>query len=409
VPDVIRAGWVLPIAQPPIRNGWVAVERGKIIAVGGPRDEAPGGSDAQSASFSARGAWFADSAIAILPGLVNAHTHLELSWMRGQIPPARSMPAWVERLMALRRTVGSEPPEPIAHAIVEMRAAGTTLVGDVTNTFAAYDALLESDLSAAVFRELLGFNIVDARQIVANAQAAIDSLVPVAWLRISIVPHAPYSVSPQLLHAIAEAAGGRTISVHLGEPAEEVQFLRDGTGVWRALLERLGVWNPAWTPPGVGPVSYLEQFGLVNERLIAVHGVQLTDGELERLAACGATLATCPRSNAWTGAGDPPVERFYASGVRVAIGTDSLASVDDLNLFQELAALRRLAPSVPASRLLESATRAGADALGFGDELGSIEPGKRAELIAVRLPAGLEDVEEYLVSGIRPDDIVWVD
>jgi cytosine/adenosine deaminase-related metal-dependent hydrolase len=107
--------------------------------------------------------------------------------------------------------------------------------------------------------------------------------------------------------------------------------------------------------------------------------------------------------------GSPPLEAFYASGVRVALGTDSLASVDDLNVFEEVAAARRLAPSVPASRLLESATRAGAEALGFGDELGTIEPGKRAELIAVRLPPGVADVEEYLVGGIQPADIAWLE
>jgi len=117
----------------------------------------------------------------------------------------------------------------------------------------------------------------------------------------------------------------------------------------------------------------------------------------------------CPRSNVWTGAGTPPVARFYASGVRVAVGTDSLASVDDLNVFAELAAMRRIAPGVPASHLLGSATRIGAEALGFGAELGTIEPGKRAELIAVRVPEGVADVEEYLVGGIESGDVRWLD
>ena len=133
-----------------------------------------------------------------------------------------------------------------------------------------------------------------------------------------------------------------------------------------------------------------------------MHGVQLSEIELSRLAAAGATLVTCPRSNRWTGVGDPPASRFYRSGVRVAVGTDSLASVDDLNVFSELAAIRRLAPDVPARALLDSATRAGAEALGFEDAFGTIEPGKLAELIAVRVPAGVADVEEYLVSGIQP-------
>ena len=139
-----------------------------------------------------------------------------------------------------------------------------------------------------------------------------------------------------------------------------------------------------------------------------MHGVQLDEAALARLRASGATLVTCPRSNQWVGAGVPPVARFYASGVRVAVGTDSLASVDDLNLFAELAELRRLAPAVPARALLESATRSGAEALGFGGELGVLAPGARAALVAVDVRRGEADVEEYLVNGIPPSAVRWV-
>jgi 5-methylthioadenosine/S-adenosylhomocysteine deaminase len=152
----------------------------------------------------------------------------------------------------------------------------------------------------------------------------------------------------------------------------------------------------------------MARLGLLTSRLLAVHGTQLDDRELARLAQAGATIVACPRSNEWTGAGTPPVEAFYRSGVRVAVGTDSLASVEDLNVFRELAALRRIAPGVPASRLLESATIQGAAALGFGAEFGAISPGRRASLIGVRVPRGVEDVEEYLVTGIEPDAVQWL-
>jgi cytosine/adenosine deaminase-related metal-dependent hydrolase len=329
--------------------------------------------------------------------------------MRGRVPPNASMPKWAASLMALRRSVSTEPVEPIDDAIREARRSGTCLIGDVTNTLATYDPLLDSELSAAIFRELIGFSAPDPEALVKAVQDQIAALMPVAWLRPSVAPHAPFSVSPGLMRAIGRWNGERPLSVHLGESAQEVQFLHDGSGEWRALLEAVGAWNPSWTPPGTGPVAYLDGLGLVNDRLIAVHGVQFTDEELGRLTAAGATLVTCPRSNRWTGAGVPPVDRFYASGVRVAIGTDSLASVDDLNLFAEMAEVRRLAGNVPARRILESATLAGARALGFGDELGSIEPGKRAQLLAVRLPSGCPDVEEYLLSGVPPDAVRWLD
>ena len=397
-----RAAWILPIVAPPVRRGWVLTGGGCIRGFG--TKETPASVDSSEPVETVD---LGD--VAILPGLVNAHTHLELSWMRSRIPPSDSMPAWASRLMALRRDQQIEPSTPIVEAIREVRAAGTALVGDVTNTLAPYDLLADSELGGVVFKELLGFNAVNPEQMVANTRVELDALTPLAWLRPSMVPHAPYSVSPALFRAIAGAAGDRPMSVHIGESVDEMQFLRDGTGAWRELLGRLGAWNDQWQPPLCGPVEYLDRLGLVNERLIAVHGTQLDDGELARLATAGATLVTCPRSNRWTGAGIPPVERFYASGVRLAIGTDSLASVEDLNLFGELAEVRRIAPQVPARRLLESATMAGAASLGFADDFGSIEPGKRADLIAVRIPHTIEDVEEYLLSGIEPDAIQWLD
>src|SRR4029453_9354945 len=128
----------------------------------------------------------------------------------------------------------------------------------------------------------------------------------------------------------------RPFSGHLAESREEVEFIRSGTGPWRTLLEELGSWDASWAAPGGTPVEFLDGCGFLDSRLLAVHGVQMTRGDLARLAERGVTLVTCPRSNAHTGAGEPPVADFYASGVRVAIGTDSLASTPDLNVFSEL-------------------------------------------------------------------------
>lgn len=397
-----RAAWVLPIAAPRIRRGAVLIDGGRIVDVF---------NDVVSSQIDDRSV-DADTIdlghVAILPGLVNAHTHLELSWMRGRIPPSDSMPAWAAQLIAMRREQGVDPPEPIATAAAEARAAGTALVGDVTNTLAADRLLGESQLAGAEFFEILGFSAATPAEQVALAQSTLDALARRSTWRRSVVPHAPYSVSPDLFRAIAATAGDRPVSVHVGESREEMAFLQTGTGAWRDLLGRVGAWNDRWQAPACGPVEYLDRLGLVNDRLIAVHGTQLPDSELARLAAARATLVTCPRSNRWTGAGVPPIDRFFASGVRVAIGTDSLASVEDLNLFGELAYVRQLAPHIPPRQLLTSATIAGAAALGFGSEYGTIEPGKRAELIAVRVPRDVEDVEEYLVSGVEPTAIMWL-
>jgi len=199
------------------------------------------------------------------------------------------------------------------------------------------------------------------------------------------------------------------ITVHLAESAEELVFLNDGVGPWRKLLERRGAWNPSWEPPGCSPVEFLKSVGWLDPSVIVVHGVQLSSQDLFGLSESGVTLVTCPRSNTWTGAGPPPIKRFIESGVRLAVGTDSLASAPDLNLFAELARLRELAPDVPASSLLMSATMEGARALRWEDEFGTIEPGKSADLITVALPETVSDVEEYLVGGIGASDIPWLE
>jgi aminodeoxyfutalosine deaminase len=392
-----RAEWVLPIAAPPCRNAAVTVSEGRIVEVG-----PASGTDVDCGRR------------ALLPALVNAHTHLELCYLHGRVPPAARFVDWIRQVMQARRA----HPDPADPAVLEAmragirqaRAAGTGLVGDVSNTLVCVPALREAGLSAQVFYELLGFNASDpasrVERAVAEAAAASGPAV-----RVSLAPHAPYSVSPALFARIREALDATPASVssvHLGESADEIEFLRRGSGPLRTLLEDLGVWTDAWRCPGVSPATYLSDLGFLDRSVLAVHGVQLDGEDLSRLATLGVTLVTCPRSNRHVGVGSPPLEAFYAMDVEVAFGTDSLASADDLNLFQELAEARRLAPRVPARRLLESATLTGARALRFEDQFGSLEPGKRAALIAVQIPEDVTDVEEYLVSGIEPEAVSWV-
>jgi cytosine/adenosine deaminase-related metal-dependent hydrolase len=399
-----RAAWVLPIVTPPIPHGWVLVRDGVVAAVGdGAPPAADGGRARVEIDLGRR---------ALLPGLVNAHTHLELAHLAGRVAPARRLPVWVCDLLAARG-VGPPPLEPIAAAIAAARRAGTALVGDVSNSLASVRPLVESPLYGHVFYELIGFALRDAEAFVQAAAATLETLPRCPRVRASLTVHAPYSVGRALFLAVgrwlAAAPAGARVSIHLAESPEERQFLEDGTGPWRELLDTLHAWDAAWVPPGCGPVEYLERLSWLSDRLLAVHGVHVEAGELARLRDHGVTLVTCPRSNQWVGVGPPPLERFYASGVRVAIGTDSLASVPDLNLFAELAEARRLAPSVPARALLASATRHGAVALGFGDVLGAIAPGLRASLVAVEVPRHLRDVEEYLVSGVEPAQVSWVE
>jgi cytosine/adenosine deaminase-related metal-dependent hydrolase len=374
-----------------VADGWIASVDGRIQEVG---SGTPPGPSVDLGD------------VAILPGLVNAHTHLELSWMAGRVAQAPSMTDWIRNLLRIRAagpTGGdAEVRAAMTSAALALRAFGTVLVGDVSNTLQSSQAIEAAGLGGVVFHELLGFDDPDPARTVRAAWQRVAKLGPA--LRYAVVAHAPYSVSPGLFREIARQAGDAPLAVHLAESADEVELLRTGRGPFRRLLEDLEVWNPAWRPPG-DPVSYLANVGYLQRGMLAVHGVQLDEAGLGRLNRAGAVVVTCPRSNRWVGAGIPRVGHFYAARIPVAIGTDSLASAPTLSLFDELAELRRVAPEVSAAMLLDSATRAGAEALGFGHQYGTLTPGKRAALVAVDVPAGMRDVEEYLVGGVAPEAV----
>jgi cytosine/adenosine deaminase-related metal-dependent hydrolase len=405
---VYRASWILPVTEPPIREGWVAVERGRIIDVGGPHEgSGPAGGGRTRIDL---------GDAVVMPALVNAHTHLELSWLRGRTRPAADFLGWVSGMMRQRlQSADGRDHEfvrsAMALALEEMKASGTGLVGDISNALAHLDVLGASGLEGVVFHEVIRFRAAGAEGFVdASLRRIEDADAGERW-RLALAPHAPYSVAPPVFRALAAARvrlREARMSVHVSESPEEVEFIGRGSGGWPDLLKRLGAWDPSWRTPACSPIEYLERLGFWDERTLAVHAVQASDADLAVLASRGVTLVTCPRSNAWVGAGAPPVESFYRCGARVAIGTDSLASVDDLNLFSEIAALRRAAPAVKPADLLRSATLSGAEALGFGESHGAIARGRRAVLIAVEVPPGTADVEQYLVSGIAPGRVRWI-
>jgi cytosine/adenosine deaminase-related metal-dependent hydrolase len=390
----------------------VTTDNGRVVGLG--THEA--GKSTRAASGGRSGEEVALGSVAILPALVNAHSHLELSWMRGLTAGQQRFPDWIRSVIAQRRTgpAGGESAirKAILDAIDECVRCGTALVGDVSNTGETRALLAASKLHAVVFRELIGFNAQRAQPLVQEAVTELASQTPASNVRMTLAAHAPYSVSPALFRAIKEARDRDAIapsSVHLGESREELTFLEHGGGAWQSLLEELGAWDPTWVAPACDPVEYLDRIGFLDDRLLCVHGVHLDRVALRHLARRGATLVTCPRGNRLTGAGSPPVQSFYESGLRVAVGTDSLASVPDLNVFSELAEMRRLAPGVPARALLESATVQGARALGWADEFGTIEAGKRAALIGVAVPSHVTDVEQYLVGGIEHAQVSWIE
>src|SRR5262249_43987567 len=281
-----HASWLLPIAEPAIRNGWVAVEGGRIAAYG-----APGPAGRRGFDDGAREIDLGD--VVLLPGLGTAHTHLELSSLRDEVPPASEFVTWIRAIIAARRSrpdpAAAEIVDAVERALDEATASGTVLLGDISNTLVTFAPLTRSPLAAVGFYELIRFHApAPAAGVEEEGGPRLDALAPTDRVRATLAAHAPYSVAPLVLRAIRQAIDRRPFlpcSIHLSESAEEVEFIRSGDGPWRTLLEELGAWDPNWVPPGGSPVDFLDDSGFLDRRVLAVHGVQMTASDLETLAA----------------------------------------------------------------------------------------------------------------------------
>ena len=397
---IYAARWLLPVASRPVRDGAVHVDRGEIVAAG-PRDAV-----LEAAEDETEIRELGESAI--LPGLVNAHTHLELSWMGRDRPPAGDYLGWIRDLLERRETEDRARATEAAEREIETSIRrGVVAVGDVGNATWIVPLLARSGLHGVAFHELIGFRAADAESLLEAAVERLEALErdpdvgdASARLRVVLTPHAPHTTSPGLLRALAgrASATGDPLSIHLAESPEETQLLDDGSGSFAELLRARDQWDDGFVAEGHSPVEHLDRLGALTPRTLAVHGIQLDHPDHVRLQQRGATVVTCPRSNAALGVGKAPVPALMREGIPVALGTDSLASVPDLDLFAELAALRLEHPSISPAAALRIATLNGAQALGLDSRLGSIEPGKLARLIVVPLPDAEADALETICS-----------
>jgi len=398
---VYAARWLMPVTSPPIPDGAVAVHDGTIVAAG-PRDAV--------LTSAGEGPLLVDLGdVAVMPGLVNAHTHVELSWMGDDPPPGGDFPRWVRDLIERRESAQPEPARrAAAQAIESMVRRGTVAIGDVSNETWVVPLLARSELSGVAFHEIYGFNDDDAEHLLEALTARLTAVAEdgeVAragdrW-RIVATPHAPHTTSAALIRALATRAGaeGGPLSIHVAESEAETDLLRDGTGAFPELFRERGIWNEAFVPAGLSPIEYLDRLGALSGDTLAVHCVQLSRADRSKLQQRGASVVTCPRSNRRLGVGSAPVPELMAAGVPVALGTDSLASAPDLDLLAEMVALREEHPALAPLAILRMATLNGATALGLAGRFGSIEPGKSDRLVVVPLAAETDDPAGAICSG----------
>lgn len=421
--QVIRAQWVLPISSAPIENGEVVISEGRIEAV---RPQTPGAS----------GALDLGDAI-LLPGLVNVHTHLDYTLMRGLLEDIPFFP-WVRELNA--RKAGLTPIDWVASATwgaAEAVAGGVTTLGDCSDSGAALQGARALGMRGIVYQEVFGID--EARTVphiveeLREKLAYLQEQAAGSLLRIGVSPHAPYTVRPELFRALSDLAiaGSLPVCIHAAESRAEAELLRAGTGPIAEMFARRGI---DWRAPGSSTVAYLDSFGILGPRTLLVHGVQASAADLGIMRKRDFAWAHCPKSNAKLGNGVAPLhllgrtrkpesapdaEPIYpTSWPKLGLGSDSVASNNTMDLFEEMRfavlmhrAARHRIDALSTREAVEMATLGGARALGMESEIGTLEPGKRADLCAVRLD-GLHSVPSYdpyaaLVYAARASDVCW--
>jgi cytosine/adenosine deaminase-related metal-dependent hydrolase len=392
----LAARWLLPGQGSPIERGALLIgSDGRILDVG------PDASVAWPADTTAEN--FDDAVI--LPGLINTHTHLELTGFEGQVSE-REFTAWIRRLRAVKATRSpAEYLDAARRGLAACFATGVTTVADTGDSGAVIQALAEAGGSGVAYQEVFGPHPNQAAESLTGLQLRVKQLGGFVGdrVRIGVSPHAPYTVSGQLFRGVSEWAHSEQLplAVHAAESAAESEFLLGGAGPFAEAWCARGI--PLPSPGGRTPMRWLAEHGVLSERTLCIHAVQLDQGDIDLLADSGAAVAHCPLSNRAHGHGNAPLEKLLARGVRVGLGTDSVVSVGRLDLLAEARVAAGLAPSLDADALIDRCTLSGARALGLDSETGSLTPRKWADCTVVRISGdrGGTPAQRVLASGPR--------
>ena len=371
---LLTADWVVPVSRRPIARGGVVVKGDRIVAVGPAAELAAHAGTAEVVDL---------TGCVLMPGLVNAHTHLGLSAVEGLFEPTPFM-EWLPQIVAAMRSWSAED-YAASTAVGSARCleAGVTSVGDITYGAASVEAASRVGLGGAFYFEVLGITPAELPQRLDDLGFRAD-LDFGPRVRCGLTPHTLYSSGPDLLDAVVGIGHdlGAPVALHVAETVAEVDLVRDGSGELAPVAEKLA---HGFHPTGEAPIAYLDRLGVL-DGITAIHVCQTFPTDVGRLAATARGVVTCPRSNEWLHNGIAPVEQLLRAGVPVGIGTDSLASTPDLDLFAEARALRERFGSLSPRTVLEMMTLRGALALGIEEHVGVIEPGMQADLSAFRVP-----------------------
>jgi len=378
-----HARWVVPVTTPPIQDGTVVVDGAHITYVG-PRASAPAGDDYELGDT------------LLLPGLINTHTHLELTAMRGFLE-GLTFPLWIDTLRRSRNDVLTEATllDSARLGIVEGLERGITTYADTCSSGVALRAMHELGVRGIMYQETFGPDPAscDAAMEELRQRVMLLQTQETELLRVGISPHAPYTVSDALYRAAGAYArdAGLPMAMHIAESEDEHHFVTAGAGEFAERHRRREI---AVHPRGRSPVALLEDLGCLHNHALLIHTVRLDTGDIGTIVRTNSAVAHCPASNAKFGHGIALLTQLIDAGIDVGIGSDSVASNNRMDMLEEarLAALLQSARTgnpnaVSAQTALELATIRGARALGIADRVGSLEVSKEADLAAFDLRA----------------------
>jgi cytosine/adenosine deaminase-related metal-dependent hydrolase len=376
-----EADWVCPISSPPIRYGRLVVENGKIVVA------------SPSPGTAGEGVVRLDGC-AIIPGFVNAHSHLELTILRGFLDDL-PFTEWIPRLTQAKYQVLSRDDMLVSARLgaVEMLRAGVTCLGEVMDLGTAWEAMHEFGLQGIAYQEVFGPAPGQAVEALIGLKEKITRYrtKETETLRAGISPHAPYTVSASLYRSVNEYAAAENLrmTTHIAESVDEGMFVRSGTGVFAERWQQRGI--PV-DPPRCSPLAYLDQSGLLRSEMLLVHGIDLDDADFALLREKRPSLVHCPKSNAKLAHGVARLAEIRETGIAVGLGTDSVASNNVVDMFEEMRmaifqqrSRTKKLDALDARSVFRMATIEGAECLGLAGQLGTLDRGKRADFAVVDL------------------------
>ena len=391
----LAARYVFPVEGKPLENGLVDIRKGKLVAIGTANGRTP---DLDLGN------------VALVPGFVNTHTHLELGTLPASPPdPAtngRDQVQWLRQVIRQRLDFSQDQIADTVQAnLKEAMHAGTTLLADITTSGRSWPALSSAPIRCVVFSELIGLRRQRAQE---TSRLAWEWVAQVQRTkpdhrksRVGLSPHAPYSTAGWLYERAA--ASGLPLTTHLAEMPEELQLLSTRDGPLRHFLEEIGAWDDDWEPVGPRPAQYVRRKELRRADWLIAHGTYFDPSEFWQLREGAApdghrvALAFCPRTHAYFGHAPHPFRAMLERQIAVSLGTDSRASTPSLSILEEARFLFRQDPSLPGSVLLAMSTLFGAWALRFEATTGSLLPGKSADMAVIALPDRDETHDPHLL------------